>query len=244
LQWFQSPRLTSERKADGSVVTPIDKKAEEIIRAAIAREFPGDGVLGEEFGETAGTSGFRWILDPIDGTASFVRGIPHFVILIGIEQHNQMIAGVIDAPALGERVAASRGNGAQWTLRTGETRPARVSTTAELSNALIEIGSMGAFHRHGYAELHRNLCLITKRNRGWSDGYAFMLLATGRIDAAIHFNFKPWDLAAPMIVIEEAGGTLTDWAGCRSITITHPLATNSHLHAAFIKQLAARTSCA
>ena len=238
LKWFQSPALLTDRKADGSVVTPIDKKAEEIIRAAIAREFPNDAVLGEEFGESQGNSGFRWILDPIDGTASFVRGIPHFVSLIGIEHHSEMVAGLIDAPALGDRVSAARGGGALWTLRTGETRPARVSATSELSNALIEIGSMPAFHRHGYGELHQRLCLNTKRNRGWSDGYAFFLLATGRVDAAIHFGFKPWDLAGPMAIIEEAGGQLTDWQGKRGIEMTHPLASNGVLHNELMAQIA------
>lgn len=240
LAWFQSPALQTERKADGSVVTPIDKKAEELIRAAIAREFSDDGVLGEEFGESPGNSGFRWILDPIDGTASFVRGIPHFVTLMGIEHNGEMVAGVIDAPALDERVTAMRGGGAQWTLRNGESRPARVSATSQLSDALIEIGSLPGFHRHGYGEVHQRLCLATKRNRGWSDGYAFLLVATGRNDAAIHFGFKPWDLAGPMIIIEEAGGQLTDWNGSRSISITHPLASNGALHSSLMRQLSAK----
>jgi histidinol-phosphatase len=237
LKWFQSPALQTERKADGSVVTPIDKKAEELIRAAIAREFPADAVLGEEFGESLGSSGVRWILDPIDGTASFVRGIPHFVTLIGIEHNGELVAGVIDAPALSERVSAIRGGGAHWTLRNGETRPARVSVTSQLSEALIEIGSLPGFHRHGYGNVHQRLCLATKRNRGWSDGYAFLLVATGRVDAAIHFGFKPWDLAGPMIIIEEAGGQLTDWNGLRSINVTHPLASNGSLHSSLMRQL-------
>lgn len=234
LHWFQSKDLRPERKSDGSVVTPIDREAEDLVRTMIAREFPGDGVLGEERGEAPAQNGnrWRWVLDPIDGTGSYVRGLPHWVLLIGIEHDGEPLAGLIDAPALNETVSALRGGGATWTLRNGETRPGRASNVANLNEAMIEIGPMRPFHRAGYGDVHRQLCLATKRNRGWSDGYSFALLATGRVDAAIHFGFHRWDLSACVAIIEEAGGRLTGWQGERDLDERHVLASNGVLHEA------------
>jgi histidinol-phosphatase len=232
LRWFQSPELRSERKSDGSVVTPIDREAEDIIRAIIAREFPDDGILGEERGEAPARNGnrWRWVLDPIDGTGSYVRGLPHWVLLIGIEHDGEPMAGLIDVPVIDEMLYAVKGGGARCTLRNGETRPARVSGIADLNDAMIEIGPLRSFHRGGFGEIHQRLCTMTKRNRGWSDGYAFALLATGRVDAAIHFGFHRWDLSACAAIIEEAGGRMTDWAGARDLNAQHVLASNGRLH--------------
>lgn len=231
MEWFQSPALRPENKHDGTVVTAIDRQAEQIIRRHIASQFRDDGVLGEEFGDSPGRSGWRWIVDPIDGTSSFVRGIPTFVTLIGIEAAGDLVAGVMDAPAMGERLTTQRGRGTQWRLRSGEIRPARVSATDRLSDAMLELGPYRSYHRHGYAALYERLSLATRRNRGWSDGYAYMLVATGRVDAAIYFGFKPWDLAPAIIAIEEAGGAMTSWTGARSADMTHVVASNGALHA-------------
>jgi histidinol-phosphatase len=232
LRWFQSPDLKPDRKGDGSVVTPIDREAEDIIRVIIAREFPDDGILGEERGEAPSRGGnrWRWVLDPIDGTGSYVRGLPHWVLLIGIEFEGEPVAGLIDVPAIGETLHAVRGGGAHWTLRTGETRPARVSEVANLNDAMIEIGPLRSFHGAGFGEIHQRLCMTSKRNRGWSDGYAFALLATGRVDAAIHFGFHRWDLSACAAIVEEAGGRMTDWTGTRDLEMRHVLASNGRLH--------------
>lgn len=215
LRWFQSRELATERKADGSVVTPVDREGEDLIRSILAREFSEDAILGEERGETPGAHGnrWRWVLDPIDGTGSFVRGLPHWVLLVGIEHDGAPVAGLIDAPVVNERVWAVRGGGAHWRLRNGETRPARVSTTASIDKAMIEIGPATHFRSSGHAAVHTRLCQAARRTRGWSDGSAFALLATGRVDAAVNFGFHRWDLCAPAAIIAEAGGRMSDWSG-------------------------------
>jgi histidinol-phosphatase len=239
LKWFQSLDLKTEHKTDGSLVTPVDREAEQIIRELISKEFAGDGVLGEELGDTRKAPdtfrGWRWVVDPIDGTGSYVRGIPHWVLLIGIEHDAEPLAGLIDVPALNESLHAVKGAGATWTLSNGETRAARVSDIRAAGDAFIEIGPARSFHRAEFGDIHQRLCIDTKRNRGWSDGYAFVLLATGRVDAAIHFGFHRWDLSAPMAIIEEAGGHMTDWKGQRDLDARHIVASNAHVHNDLLK---------
>jgi histidinol phosphatase-like enzyme (inositol monophosphatase family) len=232
LRWFQSADLHNERKSDGSVVTPVDREVEDQLRAAIAREFPTDGVLGEERGETPARNGarWRWVLDPIDGTGSFVRGLPHWVLLIGIEYESDAVAGLIDCPAIDETVWAARGHGAHWSARGGEPLLARVSSVAEPAAALIEIAPVRSFIRDNMLHVHTRLTAGTKRNRGWSDGYAFALVATGRVDAAINFGFHRWDISACTAILEEAGGRLTDWSGSRDLEAPDVLASNGRLH--------------
>lgn len=242
LKWYQSPDLRTERKADGSVVTPVDREAEQIIRDLVAKEFFTDGILGEEFGDTRKAPdtfrGWRWVIDPIDGTGSYVRGIGHWVLLIGIEHEGEPMAGLIDCPAMNETVHASKGKGAAWTLPNGDLRPAKVSDVIAAADAMIELGPMRSFHRGEFGDIHQHLCLNTRRNRGWSDGYAFALLATGRVDAAINFGFHRWDLSACMAVIEEAGGKMTDWKGKRDLDARHIVASNGRVHEAMIRLLA------
>jgi histidinol-phosphatase len=243
LRWYQSHALRSERKEDGSIVTPVDRETEDLLRQLIAQEFPRDGVLGEERGETPTTPGdasvdrWRWVLDPIDGTGSFVRGLPHWVLLIGIERNHEPLAGLIDAPAVAEMFWASRGGGAFWTLRNGETRPARVSGVGALDQALIEIAPVQWFNQHGLSGVHARVCAASRRNRGWSDGYAFALLATGRVDAAVNFGFHRWDLSACAAIIEEAGGRISDWTGARDLDAQRIVACNPLLHAALIETI-------
>jgi histidinol phosphatase-like enzyme (inositol monophosphatase family) len=240
LRWFQSLDLKPERKSDGSVVTPVDREAEDIIRGMLAREFPDDGILGEERGETLrAASPWRWVLDPIDGTGSYVRGLPHWVLLIGIEHEGEPVAGLIDAPAVNESLWAVRGGGATWRHRNGEERPARASSVSELRRAMIEIAPVQWFAQHGRLEVHSRLCARTRRNRGWSDGYAFALVATGRVDAAINFGFHRWDLSACAAILDEAGGQLTDWQGRRDLEAMDVIASNAALHGALLEALSA-----
>jgi histidinol-phosphatase len=241
LKWFQSPQLKTERKADGSVVTPVDREAEQIVREMVGKEHPTDGFLGEEFGDTRKAPdtfrGWRWVVDPIDGTGSYVRGIPHWVLLIGIEHDAEPMAGLIDCPAVDETLHASKGAGTKWTLPNGDVQPAKTSDVHAAADAMIEIGPMLSFHRGEFGDIHQHLCLSTRRNRGWSDGYAFALLATGRVDAAINFGFHRWDLSACMAIIEEAGGKMTDWKGKRDLDSRHILASNGHIHAELMRMI-------
>jgi histidinol phosphatase-like enzyme (inositol monophosphatase family) len=239
LRWHQSPDLRSERKRDGSVVTPVDREVEDQLRAAIAREFASDGVLGEERAESPARSGnrWRWVLDPIDGTGSFVRGLPHWVLLIGIEHDSDPVAGLIDCPAIDEVVWAARGHGAHWSARGGNPRPAAVSKVTDLSQALVEIAPVRSFVRDDLVDVHARLMAGVKRNRGWSDGYAFALVATGRVDAAINFGFHRWDISACTAIIEEAGGRLTDWTGRRDPDARDVVASNGRLHESLVAVL-------
>lgn len=232
LRWYQSRDLATERKADGSIVTPVDREGEDLIRSILAREFPDDGILGEERGATAGRAGnrWRWVLDPIDGTGSFVRGLPHWVLLVGIEFDGEPVAGVIDAPVIDEKFWAVQRGGAHWRLRNGETRPARASTIDSIEKAMIEIGPARYFANGGHAAVHARVSSAARRTRGWSDGYAFSLVASGRVDAAVNFGFHRWDLCAPAAIIAEAGGRITNWDGRGDLDEPTMIASNGVLH--------------
>jgi len=210
---YQSTDLAVERKGDGSPVTSADKDGEALIRRMIADAFPDDGVMGEEHPEKTGTSGWRWVIDPIDGTNSFVRGVPTFGVLIGVEHNGSMDAGVAHFPALDETVWASRGGGAWWKTSRGETVPARLSTTDEPAKALVQAPSPPAFLRYGR---EKELAAITNsvhRTHGWNDAYSFALAATGRADAVLGFKFSLWDVAPFMVIFPEASGLFTAWDG-------------------------------
>ena len=229
MEYFQT-EVTVEQKGDNSPVTIADRRAEKELRDMIRARFPHDGVLGEEFGEQVGTSGRRWILDPIDGTLSFVRGIPMFGVLVGVEAQGQAVVGVAYLPAWDEMVYAARGQGCWW-LPAGRApgappRRARVSNVANLAEGLILTTSYEYFHRSGQTAAHDRL-VHAGRTRGWSDCYAHVLVATGRAEVAIEPLMSIWDNAPFLPILEEAGGTYTDWEGRASITATNTLSTNS-----------------
>jgi histidinol-phosphatase len=210
---YQSASLAVERKRDSSPVTAADRGAEELIRAAIAREFPQDAVLGEEFGETAGTSGFRWILDPVDGTKSFIHGVPLFGTLIGVEFAGQCVVGVCHLPALGETAWGGKGLGAWWRPAGGEPRPAQVSAVSQWSDALMCFTTVQGFARIGRQDAFDALVGKVGLARGWGDCYGHMLVATGRAELMVDPLMNIWDAAALIPIIEEAGGTFFDWQG-------------------------------
>jgi histidinol-phosphatase len=228
-------------KPDGSPVTKADKLAERVVREAIAREFPHDAVLGEEEGATAGTSNFRWVIDPIDGTKSFVAGIPTFGTLIGIEWNgpghealstsSRMIAGYAGFPLMREQLWALAGEGAWWrTESVGGTftRKARMTTLSDASAAVIDTGSYQTFVRGSRERVFDVLVKGTQRARSWNDAYSFALAATGRIDAAVGFKASLWDLAPFAIIASEAGGAMTNWSGESSLeTGTYLLASDA-----------------
>jgi histidinol-phosphatase len=214
-----------EWKADKSPVTVADKKAEESIRAAVAKYFPGDGFLGEEYGHEPGTSGFRWVIDPIDGTRSFVRHIPIWATLVGLEYKGEQIGGVVYAPCLGETYRALRGDGAFL-----NDRRIRVSAVGDLSKALLCYSSIGWFRRAGREKTFLELAAKTERQRGFGDFYGFVLVAAGAADVMVEHGVHAWDVAATKALVEEAGGRFTDWAGTPTIDTPDVLATNGLLH--------------
>jgi histidinol-phosphatase len=228
--------LTHDTKADGSPVTIADRDAETFLRESLERAYPKDAQLGEEFGALPGSSGFRWIIDPIDGTVSFVHGVPLYGTLLGLELDGATVAGVIVLPALDEVVWGGPGVGA-WhevgSVRVGDSvrvSPARVSATRRLRDATAAITSLDFCVKAGRPELLARLQAACHATRGWSDCYAAVLAATGRVDAVVEPVMKPWDVAAIAPIIEAAGGRCTDFDGVRSIESGNAAFSNGLVH--------------
>jgi histidinol-phosphatase len=222
--YFES-KVEVEWKADESPVTIADKKGEEMIRAAVKRYFPGDGFLGEEYGDEPSTTGFRWVIDPIDGTRSFVRKIPIWGTLVGLEYHGEQIAGVTYAPMLGDLWRALRGDGAYL-----NDKPIHVSDIGEMSKGLFCYSSISWFRKAGREKVFHDLVAASERQRGFGDFYGFVLVAQGSCEVMVDHGVSPWDVAAVKPIIEEAGGKFTDWAGTDTIHRKDVLATNGKLH--------------
>ena len=231
LNWFRGSGLDVRQKQDGTVVTEADLAAEDLIRSEIAERFPDDEVVGEEHGRSRGTSGRRWIIDPIDGTISFVHGVPLFSTLLAVQDSDGPVAGVICLPALGETIAAARGLGA---FLNGS--PCRVSDTESLSEALI---TTSAFDADWWGE--ESLLSIASSGaatRTWGDGYGYALVATGRADAMIEPPVNPWDIAPMFSIIPEAGGRISGWDGSpASDNDGGWISSNGHLHDQVIERL-------
>ena len=218
----KKPETTT--KSDGSYVTIADRQAESYLRKQIAERFPDDGVLGEEEGESAGRSGRRWIVDPIDGTFAFVHGVPFYGVLIALEIEGEMGVGVVNIPALGEIVSAAKGVGC---FLNGE--PARVSETRELKDALLLSTDFPACERYGFGPAAERLQARAKTSRTWGDCYGYVLVATGRADVMLDPVMNLWDCAPLLPIMEEAGGTFTDWYGERTASGRNSIATNGLL---------------
>ena len=197
--------MTIEHKADASPVTSADRAAEQLLRSRIGTRFPDDGILGEEFGEVNPGANRRWIVDPIDGTRTFVRGVPLFGVLIGVEIDGRSRVGVIHIPALGETVCAASGQGCTW-----NGRPARVSAVDTLTRALVLTTDVENIERRGHRSGWDRLRARAGLTRTWGDCYGYALVATGRAECMIDPIVARWDAAAVVPVIEEAGGIVTD----------------------------------
>ena len=213
LEHFGAAELQVERKGDDTPVTEADRAAEELLRARIRSAFPGDAILGEEFGEAEGSSGFRWVLDPIDGTRSFVHGVPLYGTLVGLQRDGRTVAGVIRMPALDEGVHAARGHGAWHVVGGGEPVPARVSRTSDLREALFLTTEVGTWHERGAGDAFDLLRGRAALTRTWGDCYGYLLVATGRAEVMVDPVMSVWDAAALLPVLEEAGGSFPAWAG-------------------------------
>ncbi len=213
-----------EQKADDSPVTAADRGAEELLRRLIENRFPGHAIFGEEFGETDKDSTYRWILDPIDGTRSFIRGVPLYGVLIGLEIAGEVVVGVAHFPGLKEMIAAARGEGCRW-----NGRPAHVSDVSRLDLALVAYTDGRDFAAYGRAEAWERLQAATHTQRGWGDCYGHCLVATGRAEVMLDPIMNPWDCAALLPILQEAGGTFTDWDGEVTIYGSNALSTNGAL---------------
>ena len=223
LQYFRRKPETS-KKSDGSYVTIADREAESYLRKRIGERFPEDGILGEEEGELQGTSERRWILDPIDGTFAFVHGVPLYGVLIAVEVEGEPSVGVVNIPALGEIVSAANGLGC---FLNGERT--RVSPTAELKDALLLSTSFSECANYGFGRSAELLQARAKVSRTWGDCYGYVLVATGRADVMLDPVMNLWDCAPLLPIMEEAGGTFSDWRGVRTVAGGNAIATNGLL---------------
>ena len=234
MEYFGSGDIGVVQKSDGSPVTKADRAAETLLREAIESAFPDDAILGEEFDDREGTSGYRWVLDPIDGTVSFVYAVPLFGTLVAIEHFEgdtpKTVAGIINCPALKEAVYAIDGGGA-WHLRPGidEPTPARVTMNDDIDEALICTTSVGYYRDDDRAVFNR-ITEGVRRMRGWSDCYAYLLAATGRADAVVEPYVNAWDIAPMPVIMREAGGLHTDWAGNDTVYSSNSVASNGRIH--------------
>lgn len=227
LGYFQTG-TPAERKADNTPVTIADREAEQKLRQLISERWPYHALIGEEYGHAAGSageSGYTWIIDPIDGTKSFVHGVPIYSVLLALVKDNEPLLGVMCFPALNEIVYAARGRGCYW-----NGRPARVSDVSQLSDAVLlasDLNTFAAFNRDG---IFQRLIDATYIQRTWGDAYGYALVATGRAEIMLDPVMAIWDCGPLQVILEEAGGTFTDWKGLPTIFSGEAVATNGALH--------------
>ena len=232
MRYFRSSDLTIETKSDQTPVTRADKESEETLRNHLAKEFPGDAIVGEEFGAQTGSTDYTWYLDPIDGTKSFVRGIPLYGTMMGLEYKDEAVAGVIVFPALHEIIYAAQDHGAWWSdqLNPITSKPARVSNISRLSDAYFTTTSSRTFWEVDKANAYRKLIETAGVIRGLPDCYGHYLVATGRCEIMIDPVMEVYDNAPLQSIIQEAGGTFTDTQGNPTIHGGSALSTNGQLH--------------
>lgn len=237
MERFEARDLVISTKPDRSHVTDADLAVERAIRTIIASERQNDGVFGEEYG-AQGPTDRQWIIDPIDGTANFLRGVPNWATLISLAVDGVPVVGVVSAPAMHTRWWGAIGHGA-WGLRFGETAPRRltVSGVSDLADASFSFQSIAQWASVGRVPQLLALCGSLWRDRAIGDMWPYMLLAEGSIDAVAEFGVQEYDLGAHVPIIREAGGRFTDIDGKDSISTRSSLATNGRLHEAFLAEL-------
>lgn len=247
LKRYHSGDFTIDAKRDATPVTEADREAESLARAIIARAYPHDAILGEEHADQPGSTNCRWIIDPIDGTQSFIRNVPLWGTLIALEtinddgSTNPPSLGVVHMPALNETVYAALGQGA-WHLSPNhrDPKPARVSAVASPEEGLVTITGYNYFRDAGCPQLHDALLKDFRHSRGWSDCYAHVLIATGRADACIEPTLAVWDIAAAYPIIHEAGGRCTSMTGTEDPRAGSAIISNGPLHDQLLRIIAAR----
>jgi histidinol phosphatase-like enzyme (inositol monophosphatase family) len=216
--------IVVERKGDGSPVTRADREAEQLARAWLARRFPNDAIVGEEFGSAGGSSGRTWLLDPVDGTKTFVRGVPLWGSLVALVEGDVVLAGAASFPAVAELLCAARGEGC-W--HNGSR--CQVSAVASLSEATAltsdEYWFADAAQQHAWKRIADAAGIV----RTWGDCYGYLLVATGRAEIMMDARLNPWDITCFVPIIEEAGGRITDFAGGSYPPLENAIATNAAL---------------
>lgn len=239
-KFFRERDFTVEQKPDSSHVTNADRTAEEVIREQLRRVRPADAVFGEEYG-SEGSSGRRWIIDPIDGTANFVRGVPVWATLIGLEVDGQMVVGVVSAPELSRRWWAATGHGAFTGRALSNARRLQVSGVDQLSEASLSFSSLHGWAKHERLRGFFGLSQQVWRTRGYGDFWSYMLVAEGVVDIACEPELELYDMAALVPIVQEAGGRFTGLDGRDGPWGGNAVATNGHLHSAVLELLAEPT---
>jgi len=229
--------LTVETKADGSPVTAADRAAETAAREWVNKYFPEDGLLGEEFGEDRPGAKRRWIIDPIDGTKTFVRGTPLWGSLVALCEGEKVLAGAAYFPAVGESIAAAPGAGCWW---NGSLT--KVSTVDAMSRAMVLITDDRCRERVDFRASYERVAEAAAISRTWGDCFGYLLVATGRAEAMFDSVMSPWDAAALQPIIEEAGGVFTDWAGNPTAFGGSTVATNAALSDTIRELLAGKST--
>ncbi len=228
LRYFRSTDLTVDDKSDGSPVTAADRGAEQLLRELIAERFPDDTIQGEEFEDRVGTSGRTWIIDPIDGTKAFTRGVVTYTNLLYLEDETGPAVGIINIPALGEMVSAGRGLGAYL-----NDEPCHVNDRDDVPSAVLSCSGFDYWDPKMLMSLRDSGFQM----RTWGDGYGYALVATGRIEAMVDPIINYWDIAPCTVIIPEAGGRFTTTDGTDDPALPSFVATNGVLHDAVIKAL-------
>ncbi len=213
-----------EVKSDQTPVTVADREAEKLLRSRIEERFPSHGILGEEFGPAREDAPYRWTLDPIDGTQSFIRGVPLWGVMVGVEKNREPIVGVVHFPALRETVWAREGGGAWW-----NGKRARVSSVGRLEDATLLTTDTRFFEDAGLRAAFDRLRARVKFERTWGDCYGHALVATGRADIMLDPIMSEWDACALLPILEEAGGRFSDWTGVRTVRGGNAISTNGLL---------------
>jgi histidinol-phosphatase len=216
--------IRPERKSDNSPVTIADKQSEQKLRELIAQYWPDHGIIGEEYGQQAGTSNLTWTIDPIDGTKSFVQGVPLYAVLIALTDGIKPLIGVAHFPALNETVYASQGGGCFW-----NGRRSHVSTINVMKDAVLLASEFENFEPAGRTHAWERLRNATYFQRTWGDAYGYALVATGRAEIMLDPKMQVWDCGPLQVILEEAGGTFTDWQGNPTIYAGEGMATNGLL---------------
>ena len=238
LRYFGDSDLTVEAKEDASPVTVADREAEQLVRSLVSDRFAFDTLEGEEFAAQRGTSPYRWIVDPIDGTKSFVCGVPLYSTLLALEFEEKPLGGVIFIPALGEMIVAAIGHGC-WHRRNAAipwTR-AQVSKKAEFAGSVFLTSQVDSFRKRGAFAAYEKLEHDAWLTRTWGDGYGYLMVATGRADFMVDPICSAWDIAAIQPIITEAGGRFTDWKGVETTRSGEGIGSNGLVHNEVLRRL-------
>ena len=234
---FRRPGLAVETKADRTPVTEVDRAVEAEVRTLIAQRRPEDAFVGEETG-TTGSGPRRWILDPIDGTVNFIRGVPVWATLLALEVDGEIELGMVSSPVLGRRWWAERGSGAFAASAGAPPEPLRVSRTASLGGALVSSGCINDFADPGALVA---IAERTARDRGFGDFWQHVLVAEGTIEAALEPVCSLWDIAALQVIVEESGGKFTDFSGARRLDTGSAISSNGFVHEELVGLLLGRS---